>query len=173
MRDLIWNDFAQAKYGDEYLCLYISLQKRIRRWYKILTILFSIGGIGTAIKGQNGFSVIIFFLIGLVQVISSIEIYIVHSEKQIDELHKLRMLYYDRANDLEQLFNTYEKVPTDQSELRFYELRKKSRDIEELDLMADVKKIEKLKRKALIAFNNYINSYYGKRTETRSASSKG
>ena len=140
MRDSIWNDFVQAKYGDEYLCLYIALQKDIRKWYKIITIIFSVGGIGAAFGGYKIISGVIFILIAFVQLVSSIEIYIIHSEKQIEDLHKLRMMYYDRANDLERLFNSYEKIDEQQASDRFYELRKSARQIEELDLQVKYQK---------------------------------
>jgi hypothetical protein len=162
LRDDIFADFYIAKYGDEYLCSYIAFQKDVRKWYKIITIIFSVGGIGTAFGGQNIISAIIFFLIGIVQLLSSIEVYVIHSEKQIESLHKLRMMYYDRSNDLEKLFKVSHKITENEAECRFYELRDACRKIEELDLEINVKKIKKLKKKAQVELDKYINTYYAR-----------
>lgn len=163
MRDDIYADFYIAKYGDEYLCLYIAFQKKIRKWYKIITIIFSGSGIGSAFAGQNILSAIIFVLIGIVQVLSSLEVYIIHSEKQIESLHKLRMMYFDRCNDLERLFKSYEKIGKDEAEERFFELRKEFRKIEELDLEVNVKSIKKIRADAQKTLDIYINTYYNGR----------
>jgi hypothetical protein len=106
IQEKIWHEFIDKRYGDEYLCRYISLQIEIKRWFKIGTILLSAGGIWTALKNLPLPTVISLTAIAIVQLATLIENQIIHSERQIEDLGKLRLLYYEQWNRLEKLFLT-------------------------------------------------------------------
>ena len=80
INDIIWYDLVNAKYGDEYLIVYIQKQRNIRKWFKILTILFSASGIFSAFQSLKIPTIISCIFIGIVQLATLIEGWIIHSE---------------------------------------------------------------------------------------------
>jgi hypothetical protein len=162
VRDLIWNDFIHAKFGDEYLCLYLKKQKLIRKAFKISTILLSGGGIASLFQPYKLPTIILLALIGISQAATSIENFIIHSEDDLDKLSTLRLFYYEHSNDLEKLwhsvyYNTHdEEVSVDS----LFTLRKSANKIEELDNKLNVRYYKGLERKAYEKTINYINTNY-------------
>ena len=158
----IWYDLVHTKYGDEYLVLYLGRQRTYRKWFKVLTILFSASGIFSAFQSAKIPTIISCSIIGIVQLITSIENFIIHSEDDLDRLSKLRLLYYDRTNKLEELWNslTTEKITNEQATTEFFELRKSAKEIEELDNKLNVRHFKKLKLIANNNSNKYLNTYY-------------
>lgn len=158
----IWYDLVHTKFGDEYLVLYLSRQRTIRKWFKILTILFSASGIFSAFQSAKIPTIISCIAIGVVQVATSIENFIIHSEDDLDSLSKLRLLYFDRTNKLEELWNSLQtsKITSEEATTEFFNLRKSAKEIEELDNKLNVRNFKKLK---VFADNNtrtYLNTYY-------------
>ena len=162
IKNKIWYDLVHTKFGDEYLCLYLGRQRTIRKWFKILTIIFSASGIFSAFKSAQIPTVISCLFIGLVQIFTSIENFIIHSEEDLDKLSKLRLLYYDRTNKIEELFNSLvtNKISVEESTNEFFNLRKSAKEIEELDNKLNVRTFKKLEIKANTSTNNYLNTYY-------------
>ena len=158
----IWYDLVNTKFGDEYLVLYLSRQRTIRKWFKILTILFSASGIFSAFQSAKIPTIISCIAIGVVQVATSIENFIIHSEDDLDSLSKLRLLYFDRTNKLEELWNSLQtsKITSEEATTEFFNLRKSAKEIEKLDNKLNVRNFKKLK---VFADNNtrtYLNTYY-------------
>lgn len=160
IKEKVWHEFIDKKYGDEYLCRYIARQIEIRRWFKIGTILFSAGGIWAALKNLTIPTVISLTAIGLVQLATLIENFIIHSEKQIEDLGKLRLLYYEQWNRLEKLFLTFHTFSEKDATDKFFELREAAKIMEELDNKLNIKEIKKLKRQAENSNRNYLNNHY-------------
>ncbi len=158
----IWYDLVHTKFGDEYLVLYLGRQRTIRKWFKILTILFSASGIFSAFQSAKIPTIISCIAIGLVQVTTSIENFIIHSEDDLDSLSKLRLLYYDRTNKLEELWNSLQisKISNEEATTEFFNLRKSAKEIEELDNKLNVRNFKKLKSVADINTRTYLNTYY-------------
>lgn len=162
INNTIWYDFVNSKYGDEYLVLYIQKQRNIRKWFKILTIIFSASGIFSAFQSLKIPTIISCVLIGIVQIATMIEGWIIHSEKEIDELCTLRMFYYERTNQLEKLHYDYsnEKINESDAANNLFDLRKSAKQIEELDNKVNVRHYKKLIEKADIRTNQYFNTYH-------------
>lgn len=158
----IWYDLVHTKFGDEYLILYLGKQKLYRKWFKMLTILFSATGIFSAFQSAKIPTIISCAIIGIVQLATSIENFIIHSEDDLDNLGKLRMLYYDRINKLEELWDSLnnKKISVDEATKEFFELRKSSKEIEELDNKLNVRTFKNLKKVAEINTENYLKTYY-------------
>lgn len=158
----IWYDLVHTKNGDEYLIMYLGRQRNFRKWFKILTIIFSASGIFSAFKSAQIPTIISFTVIGIVQLITSIENFIIHSESDLDKLSKLRMLYYNRVLKLEELWDSFyrEKISDEDATNQFFELRKSANEIEELDNLLNVRTIKKLKNLAKVKTTNYLNTYY-------------
>lgn len=158
----IWYDLVHTKYGDEYLVLYLGRQRTFRKWFKILTIIFSASGVFSAFQSAKIPTIISCTIIGIVQLITSIENFVIHSEDDLDNLSKLRLHYYDRTNKLEELWNSCknQKLSDEEATNIFFNLRKSAKEIEELDNKLNVRSIKKLKQIANINTNNYLNTYY-------------
>ncbi|TWF44684.1 hypothetical protein FHW36_101605 [Chitinophaga polysaccharea] len=157
----IWLDLVHAKKGDEYLVLYLCRQRDIRKYFKIVTIVFSAGGaMGWAIwKPIAGFACAV---IALVQLLGSIESFLIHNEDQLESLSKLRLLYYDRANRLEELWHDLvkNKVTDEEASTVFFELRKSAKEIEDLDNKLNIKKVKKLDAEAQYKTKVYLDTYH-------------
>ncbi|MFX1708271.1 hypothetical protein PV783_30180 [Chitinophaga sp. CC14] len=157
----IWYEFVHTKMGDEYLSLYLCRQRDVRKWFKIGTIVFSAGGVfGWAI-----WQPIAWFAcaaIAVVQVFTSVESFLIHTEDQLDSLSKLRLLYYSRANNLEELWHQLvkEEVTEDAAGRTFFDLRRSAYEIEELDNQLNIKTIKRLKLKAQARTEKYIKTYH-------------
>lgn len=158
----IWFDLVHTKFGDEYLCLYLGRQRTIRKWFKILTIVFSASGIFSAFQSAKIPTIISCAAIGLVQLATSIENFIIHSEDDLDQLSKLRLLYFERTIKLEELWHSFktEKLSEEQATNEFFSLRKSAKEIEELDNKLNVRTFKKLKVIADTNTRNYLNTYY-------------
>lgn len=158
----IWHDLVDSKYGDEYLILYLKRQKAIRKWFKIFTIIFSASGIFSAFQSAKIPTIVSCSLIGIVQLFTSIENFIIHSEDDLDRLSKLRLLYYDRTNRLEKLFDDLiAKKKTDEEATDvFFDLRESSKEIEDLDNKLNIRNFKKLIIIADTNTRNYLKSYY-------------
>lgn len=157
----IWYEFVHSKMGDEYLSLYLCRQRDVRKWFKIGTIVFSAGGVfGWAI-----WQPIAWFAcagIAVVQVFTSVESFLIHTEDQLDELSKLRLLYYSRTNNLEELWHQLAKgeVTDDDAGKTFFELRRSAQAIEELDNKHNIKTIKRLRLEAQSRTTKYIKTYH-------------
>lgn len=160
MREKTWHEFIDARYGDLYLCLYISRQKSIRKWFKVLTILFSASGIFFVYKDYDIPTYFSLAFIGLAQLATMIETHVIHSEKQIEELSRLRMLYYDRWNKLEKLLITYDDYSEHEATDKFFEYRELAREAEELDNQLNIQQYTGLKKRADANNRQYLKTHY-------------
>lgn len=158
----IWYDLVHTKHGDEYLILYLARQRLYRKWFKIITIVFSAGGIFNAFQSNQIPTIISFSVIGVIQLVTSIENFIIHSEDDLDKISKLRMLYYNRLVSLEELWHSLinNKISNEVAAESFFELRKSANEIEELDNNLNVREYRKLINISNIKTNNYLNTYY-------------
>ena len=159
LRNAVWTDFLNAKFGDEYLILYISRQRYIRKLFKVVTVLLSAGGIWSAFNELKAFTVISCTAIGAVQLITSVETYIIHSEKDLDELCSLRLMYYTHSNKLEELWHNLTALTEDEIRDRFFRIREDAKKIEELDNKINVRSHNKLKLEADKKTRNYLKIY--------------
>jgi len=162
IRNNIWYDFVNSKYGDEYLDLYIGRQRWIRKLFRIFTIVLSGSAFATALQDLKVSTAIFSGLILLSQGITSIENFIIHSEDDITKLCDLRLQYYKNTVMLEQLWHNLETKNIDETEAaRLYFLSKSDTSIlQELSNKVNVRKYKGLKAKSDIIIRNYINTYY-------------
>ncbi|MBN8673637.1 MAG: hypothetical protein J0L56_05860 [Chitinophagales bacterium] len=160
VRNTIWYDFLNAKFGGEYLILYLKRERKVKKWFKILTIIFSAGGIFSAFKDFKIPTIIMLSAIGVVQIASLLEEHIMHSENDMQQICKLRLMYLDWEQELEKLFSNYESMTEETAKGRLFELRESSKKIEELDNKINIRIYKSLKDKTDQDVRNYINTYY-------------
>jgi hypothetical protein len=162
IEDKIWYDLVDTKFGDEYLILYLSRQRTIRKWFKISTIVLSAGGIFSAFQSLQIPTMIFCTVTGVMQILTSIENFIIHSEDDLDSLSNLRMKYYDRLTKLEILWHNLDskKITEEQATDDFFNLRQSSSEIENIDNKLNIRSYNKLRYKADLKARDYLKTYY-------------
>ena len=162
VRDSIWYDIVHTKYGEIYLSLYISRNRDIRKWFKITTILCSATGIFGTVLSQKIPTIISLTIIAIIQCLTSVESFIIHSETQIDEIGRLRVLYVEKLRQLEKIwFNLNAKrISEDNAIDEFFNLRAFTGEMEKLDDKLNIKQHKKLKDKAQADTSIYLETYY-------------
>ncbi len=163
IRDMIWPEMHHAKYGDNYLVHYIGRQKTKRKWFKIITLIFSSGGVFGWSIWQNGvFPVIACGIIALVQLISLVENQLIHTDNDLEKVAELRNKYISRFDDLEKLWLDLDadRLNEQKATLKFYQLRKNGADIESTDNKLDIQKHKSLCKIADSETRNYFNQYH-------------
>ena len=83
-------------------------------------------------------------------------------EKEVEEIGKLRIFYYERSNKLERLFLEFRDDSTKEDDARsqLFALRDAAIEIEELDTKLNIKKHRKLFLKADTLAKKHLNQYY-------------
>ena len=161
MEDKVWYEFVHLKYGDCYLCHYMVAQRSLRKWVKILTLIFSTSGIlGWTVWKQA--PVISCILVSIVQLFHLVENQVILSEADINKLAELRNLYFKQCNKIEKLWLDYRasRLTEEQVTERFFKFREEAQKIEALDNKLNVKPRKKLIMKAEVETNNYITQYH-------------
>lgn len=161
MTNKLWYKLVDLKYGECYLTKYIVLQRNLKRTFKIITLILSLSGI-LGWKYFENYIWIALILISIIQVFTLIENQIIRSDKEIEEISALRMMYTKYFNKLEKLWTKYQndKVNNDEAINQFYELQENDWEkIEELDCKLNIKKYKRILNKTDFDTNNYINKY--------------
>jgi len=153
---------VDVKYGETYLSKYIGLQHRLKKTFKIMTLILSISGI-FGWKYFENLAWVAFILIAIMQLLTLVENQLIRSDKEVEDISTLRMKYTKYFNKLEKLWTEYRNdiKPENKAFEIFYELRKSDWEpIEELDTKLDIKEFKRLMNKADIETNDYINKYH-------------
>jgi hypothetical protein len=122
--------------------------------------LLSGSGLVLILKDLTLPSAIVIGMTAVAQLLNLIENEIIPTEKAIEDLCSLRLMYYNHWNDLENLYQSVDKLAFDEAQAKFYELRKNAQKIEELDNKVNVKDISKIIVKARAKTMNYLKSHY-------------
>ena len=161
MKNKIWYELVDIKYGEFYLTVYIGLQRRLKKSFNILTLLISVSGI-LGWKFFENYAWIAFILIAIMQLFTLIENHLIRSDNEIEQISELKMLYTRYFNKLECLWEEYknDRITENRSSELFFEYRKNDWEkIQELDAKLDIKSWKWLMRQADKETNNYLNKY--------------
>ncbi len=153
---------VDKKYGEIYLTKYLSLQLTLKKYFTIMTLLVSVSGI-LSWKFSEDYAWIAFVLIAIMQLVILIENQIIRSDKEIEEISNLRMMYTKYFNKLEQLYTEfhYNRITKENAIDKYFELRKTDWEkIEELDCKLDIKKFNYFMNESENESNQYINQYH-------------
>lgn len=164
MYNKLWFEIADAKTGEIYLSKYLTRQKDIRKWYKVLTLTFSVSGIfGWAIWKKELMAVIACGLIAAMEIIVKLEPYFIKSESDIDSIGELRVQYLKNLNKFEKLFHELKNnIITDKEASDIFYLYRDEFVIETeaLDNRLNIKKVKKLHVSADNEAKDYLNKHY-------------
>ncbi len=162
MREKIWYEMIDIKYGEIYLSKYLGLQRTLKKVFKILTLLISLSGI-LSWKYFEKYVWVAFILIAIVQLLLLIENQIIRSDKEIEEISNLRMMYTRYFNKLEVLWTKYHfnRIKENKAMDTYFNFRQSDWEkIEELDCKLNIKKFKKLMKKTEIETNNYLKKHH-------------
>ena len=93
MRNKIWYELTKIKMGEFYLSKYLSLQRKLKRVFTIITLLLSISGI-LGWKFFENYAWIAFVLICIMQLFTLVENQIIRSDKEIEQIAEFETLIY-------------------------------------------------------------------------------
>lgn len=162
MTNKIWYEMVNIKYGEIYLSKYLGVQRTLKKSFQILTLFVSLSGI-LGWKYFEDYVWIAFILIAIVQLLLLIENQIIRSDKEIEEISNLRMMYTKYFNKLEILWTKYQynQIKDKKAIDDYFVLRQSDwENIEELDCKLNIKRYKKLMNKTEIETNHYLNKYH-------------
>jgi hypothetical protein len=162
MANKIWYETVNMKYGEIYLSKYLGLQRTLKKSFQILTLVVSLSGI-LGWKYFEDYVWIAFILIALVQLLLLIENQIIRSDKEIEDISNLRMMYTKYFNKLERLWTKYQygQIKEKKALDEYFELRQSDWEkIEELDCKLNIKRYRKLMNNTETETNHYLNKYH-------------
>ena len=138
MTNKIWYEMTNIKYGEIYLTKYLGLQRTLKKVFQILTLIVSLSGI-LGWKYFEDYVWIAFILIAIVQLLLLIENQIIRSDKEIEEISNLRMMYTRYFNKLEPLWTKYQydQINDNKALDKYFKLRQSDWEkIEEVEYQA-------------------------------------
>jgi hypothetical protein len=162
MTNKIWYEMVNMKYGEIYLTKYLGLQRNFKKAFQIMTLVVSASGI-LGWKYFENYAWIAFLLIIAMQLLLLVENQLIRSDKEMEEISKLRILYIKYFVKLEKLwFDFYsERITENESTDKYFRLRNDEWvRIEELDCKLDIKRDKRLMNQTEIETNHYINRYH-------------
>ena len=154
---LIFDELWHAKSWEQYISEYAGSKIDIRKRYSLLVLLLS--AIGTSTWGvwkafdNTGMAsyvpVVLFFLIGIIQVLSAVKTEVVLDERTQSKLHELRTMYINYYNRVERLYVDFRDgtIGIEESKRIFFEIRDTSCPIEELKDSLNIKSLKKLDKR--------------------------
>lgn len=166
MRNLIWNEMCYAKKNDEYITIYISFQKSLKKFFEMITLILTSSGFIAWLSTKNTNSIIVGISIGLaafVQLLQLLQDKVIVSDEYINDVIALRKRWISHFDKLEKLWLDleHEKVDDIAASDIFLELKIEKMSIEEADSGIKIWKIFFLDKNANELTNNYMTRYYG------------
>ena len=153
---------VNIKYGEIYLSKYIGFQRTLKKFFKIMTLLVSLSGI-LSWKYFENYVWVAFVLIAVVQLFLLVENQIIRSDKEIEEISELKMLYTKYFNKLEILWDKHqsEQINSKKAMKQYFELRQNDWEIiGELDCKLNIKHYKRMKNYTETETNHYLNKYH-------------
>lgn len=164
---LLWNELVHAKYWEQYISQYIGYKKDWRKGFSIATIVLSVIGASSwklwSLPAIGEWStMIIFGLVAICQLLSSIQKEVVIDNDTFQSLIKLRALYIAYFNKLEHLFIDNEnELAQDIVEERYFSLRETVYPMEELKDSINIPELKNVKEKGEKEVIKYLHTRYG------------
>lgn len=147
MRDKIWYELIQMKFGEIYLAHYLTKQKENKKYFKIVTLVFSSGGVLSWSIWQNGIlAAIACAIVAVIQILNLIENQLILNDRDIEKISDLRNLYLEQLKNVEHLWEKFisEKISEAGATEEFFQLKDFSNKIEALDNRLEIQKIQNL-----------------------------
>lgn len=153
---------VHIKYGENYLSKYLGLQRNLKRGFKIATLLLSLGGF-LGWKYFEDYVWVALLLIAIIQMFTLIENQVIRSDKEIEDISNLKLLYTKYFNKLERLWTELDSsLINDRTAMStFFKLRSKRWvKIEEMDNNLNIKRWKRLMNRVETETKEYITEYH-------------
>ena len=137
-------------------------KETLKRTFNIITLLLSISGI-LGWKYFEDYVWIALILISIIQVFTLIENQLIRSDKEIEEISALRMMYTKYYNKLEKLWTNYQNnnITDDEVLNQFYELQEHEWEkIEALDCKLNIKSYNRMRNNTEIDTNKLYKQIF-------------
>lgn len=141
---------------------YLELQRFLKRTFQVLTFIISVSGI-LGWKYFEEYVWIALILIAVFQLLLLIENVIIRSDKEIEDISNLRMMYTRYFNKIELLWTKYKynKIKKGKAIERYFELRQTDWvNMEDLDSKLNVKRYKWLIKSAKKETTDYLTQYH-------------
>lgn len=157
MRDRIWRELTQAKFNSEFATLYAERQRRNLRYFNILILVFSTGGI----MGWSIWKELPLLSCGLISIISLLRLtqpHIIMTDKQISNLDNISRFYFNYYNKLERLWYDMEHNANNNetTKVLFFEIKHLEDEINQVINETIRSKPKSLQNEAKINSDNYF-----------------
>jgi hypothetical protein len=162
IRKLIWHDLVDALTGQIFLGKYIYLHRTLKKIFNSITLIISISGI-LGWKQFQDYVFVALFIITAMQLLVLIENQLIKSDKELDRITKLRILYTRYLHEIEKLWIDFESelIENNEAILRYDKLRVELKEpIEELDSELHIKVWKKMSDKSDIEANKHLKQKY-------------
>lgn len=164
---IIWDEFVQAKSWEQTISDYSGSKIDKRKWFSIITGSLVIVGSSTwsfwKMWEADWIAPVILLIVGITQILSSTQKYIIIDNETLTSLAKLRSLYINYTNKLEKLVvamldGELNKV---QLEEQYFELRETVYPIEELKDSLNIIIKKKLDKRVKDRVEHFLKTRYG------------
>ena len=162
MTNKIWYEMTNIKYGEIYLTKYLGLQRTLKKIIQIMILIFSLKGI-LGWKYLEDYVWVMFIPITIVQLLLLVKNQIIRSEKEIEEISNLKMMYTRYFNKLEKLWTKHQnnQIKENKAIKEYFKLRQSDwEEIEEIDCKLSIKSYNKMRNHTEIETNHYFNKYH-------------
>jgi hypothetical protein len=165
MKGIIWDEMYLAKKNEEYIVLYISLIKSIKKYIDFSTLIFSSLGVVSWLSDKEGSKLIMglsLILVAILQIIEIIQIKFIASDEYIDDIRELKSKWTTYFNDLEDILIDIkvEKINNKTSAVSFQKLKPFKQSIEHIDSDIKIWILPRLNKKADLLTTNFMKRYY-------------
>jgi hypothetical protein len=161
MREQIWYELLNIKYGEFYLSKYISFHQQCRKYVNVITLIISLSGV-LGWKFFEGYVWVALALISVLQLFLLIESQLIHSEKEIEQFLSLRSMYTKYSTKLEKLWYEFYRDQIKESDASkiFFEYKVTDWEpIEELDSKLNTRQFKFLEKISRREMDLYLKTY--------------
>lgn len=168
MITIIWKEMYYAKKNEEYITLYISFLKSIKKYIDLIIIIFTSTGVLSWFSENKESKIIMgvcLVIVGIFQSIEIIQTKFIASDEYIDDAIDLKLQWIAYFNKLEKLLLDTKINKTDNSTIlsSYNRLKSLKQSIEKKDSDIKLWRIHIINKKADLRTNNFMYRYYENR----------
>lgn len=163
---ILWDEFVQAKSWEQTISDYSSSKLDKKKWFNVITAALVIVGSSTwsfwKIWDADWITPTILLLVGIAQILSSTQKYIIVDNETILSLAKLRAMYINYTNKLERLVVSMleNQISKEDLEQQYFALRETVYPMEELKDSLNIITKKKLDKRVKDRVDHYLKERY-------------
>jgi len=129
MRERIWHEMTRARFNTEFTSLYTYRQRSILRWFNILVLVFSTGGV-MGWKVWDSAPTVACVIIAGVSLLRLVQPHLLPTDKMLNHLNDIYEYYAKYYDNIERLWFDFDanRITEEQAMVRFYDLKANESD---------------------------------------------